>query len=147
MTLHLVLRTIRNEKEGWEFSPGVPDGAEDGWFIEHIATFGPIPPDADQRGRPSSIEVVAHDGRPWIAYEGASDGWELAHARQFDELLHQAIQALADYVPKPWMRDPEQLAARKETAWREVLVQAYEATGISRPEAERETERDLAGET
>jgi hypothetical protein len=146
MTEYLTLRNIRNDEEGWGFSPGVPDGAADGWFEERIATFGPVPSDADREGRPNLIQVVAHDGRPWIIYEGASDGWSLAHARQFDELFHQAIQALAAYMPRSWMLDPEQLAAHKEAAYREAFTQSYEATGLSRADAEREVERDLAGE-
>jgi hypothetical protein len=105
-------------EEGWEFHPGVPDGAEDGWFTEDLWAAA-IPADGEGDGGygPKKVHLTTHDGKVNIWIEDGDDSWSVDQVEQLANLLPDVLVRAQAYTPKPWMLDQTELSRMKQTAY------------------------------
>ena len=105
--------------EGWEFNPGVPSGAEDGWFSEDLGVVGEIPAEGEGPDGYGAkvVRLTAHDGKLNIWLDDNADPWSANQLERLAALLPDALVRAWAYQPKPWMLDPEELRRHKQEAF------------------------------
>jgi hypothetical protein len=104
--------------EGWEFNPGVPNGAEDGWFTEDLWAAA-IPPDGegDEGYGAKALHLATHNGKVNIWIENGDNSWSASQMEHLASLLSDVLARARAYRPKPWMLDPTELRRMKQIAY------------------------------
>jgi hypothetical protein len=67
-----------------QFNPGVPDGAEDGWFSEDLGVIGEIPAEGEGPDgyEAKAVQLTAHDGKLNIWIDDNDDAWTVNQGQE-----------------------------------------------------------------